>query len=86
MSTELTQLMEINRALLTEVQAQRRMSDDLWSAQQIADYLHLDKEYAQKKIITVPGFPVPVSLPTAEKRGCRRWVAKEVKAWAMKHR
>lgn len=62
----------------------RQQSDELWRAEEIAGYLKLGKKSVQNRILSLPTFPPPVFLPTGEKT--KRWVSKEVRAWALKHR
>lgn len=69
-------------AMLEEMRKARVRDDELWEAQHIADFLKLSKNTVQGKILDKNGFPGPVILPT----GGRRWVAKEVRAWAMRHK
>lgn len=68
--------------ILVELRRHYAQDDDLWEAEQIAVYLKLGKGSVQNKILKSPGFPTSLVLPT----GGRRWVAKEIKAWAMKNR
>lgn len=72
---------QILNAILGELRRQR-VADDLWSADDIADYLGLAKNTVQGRTVKTNGFPRPVMLPT----GGKRWVAKEVRAWAMRQR
>lgn len=58
------------------------MSEKLWTAAEIADYLNLSKSSVQSRIICKPDFPKAVKLPS----GGRRWVPEEVKKWALSHR
>lgn len=71
-------------SILQSLQAllRREHADDLWAAAQIADYLKLSKSSVHSHILKAPAFPAPVVLPT----GGKRWVAKEIRAWALKHR
>lgn len=69
-------------AILGELRGQRAQDDDLWEAEQIANYMKLSKKSVQNGILKTSGFPSCIVLPT----GGRRWVAKEVKAWAMRRR
>lgn len=69
-------------AILNELRRQRAQEDDLWEAEHIAEYLKLSKKSVQNTILNVPGFPSSVVLPT----GGRRWIAKEIKAWAIRRR
>lgn len=68
--------------ILAELQRQHAQDDDLWEAQQIAEHMKLGKGSVQSHVLSSPGFPTPVMLPT----GGRRWVAKEVKAWLLRRR
>ena len=49
----------------------------LWDAADIADYLKLEKKTVQNHYIKQPGFPPPVDR-------IKRWIPREVKAWATK--
>lgn len=60
----------------------RKQADDLWGAEEIAAYIKLSKKSVRNRFLHKPGFPAPVELPG----GCQRWVAKEVRAWALRHR
>lgn len=77
--TETTALLT---GILEELRRQRVQDDDLWEAEQIADYMKLSKKSVQNGVLSASGFPSSVVLPT----GGRRWVAKEVKAWALRRR
>ena len=76
----------IPQLVLDAIKTQRKEDDSLWSADKSADYLGFKKTYVQQAIITHPAFPKPVTLPTGELRGSRRWIPKEVKAWALRWR
>jgi hypothetical protein len=65
---------------------QGRVQDDLWSAGDIAAYLKLKKSTVQSRLLCLPHFPKPVTIPTTDEGGGKRWIAKEVKAWALKQR
>lgn len=67
-------------AMLEEMRRARARDDDLWDSGLIADFLKLGKNTVQGKILDKNGFPAPVILPT----GGRRWIAKEVRAWALR--
>lgn len=68
--------------IIKELRRSRGQDDDLWEAQEIADYMKLSKGGVQAHVLNTPGFPKAVLLPT----GGRRWVAKEVKAWLVRRR
>lgn len=60
--------------------ANRFGKDELWTAQDIADYLKLTPDYIRRKIIKQPNFPEPVTLQGV---GTLRWIATEIKEWAV---
>lgn len=68
--------------ILGELKRGREQDGDLWEAEHIADHMKLSKKSVQNKVLKMPGFPSSIVLPT----GGRRWVAKEVKAWALRRR
>lgn len=68
--------------ILKELRQQRSQDDDMWTADEIADFLKLSKGSVQNKILGAQGFPSSVVLPT----GGRRWIAKEIRAWAQRRR
>ena len=74
------------KAILKELQAQNHLKSELWDVTEIARYLKLAKSTVQSRILRHPDFPPALRLPTSEQGGGRRWLAKEVKRWAMKHR
>lgn len=82
--TEQTQegIYNIVAEILNELRRQRSQEDDLWEANEIANHLKLSKKSVQNDVLKSAGFPSSIVLPT----GGRRWVAKEIKAWAMKRR
>lgn len=69
-------------AILTELKKQKSMTDDLWAADEIADYMKLSKKSVQNKVLDEPTFPKSIPLPT----GGRRWLAKEIRKWVEKRR
>lgn len=60
----------------------RPESTDLWDAEDIAIYLRIAKKTVQNSLLNKPSFPREITLPV----GGRRWLAGEVKAWALRHR
>ncbi len=82
---EVVQTQEISQglaAILAELKKQRHADDDLWSTEEIADFLKLSKQSVQAHILGKGGFPEAIILPS----NGRRWIAKEVKSWAVKRR
>ncbi len=51
------------------------IEDRLWDASDIADFLKLSKKTVQNHYITQPDFPPPCDR-------IKRWIPREVKAWA----
>ncbi|MFM2477346.1 helix-turn-helix transcriptional regulator [Celerinatantimonas sp. MCCC 1A17872] len=73
--------------ILEELRYQGRGNDSLWDADDIARYMRLSKSTVQGRIICRESFPLAVRLPTSDTGlGGRRWLAKEVKQWVMRHR
>lgn len=59
------------------------MTEELWRADEIADYLHVSKKTVQNRVVTSPTFPPARLLDFAgNSRPVRRWVAREVMKWA----
>lgn len=74
------ELLTAVRELMARVE--RSLSSDLWDADDIACFLRLEKKTVQNHYLGNPKFPKPVVLPT----GGKRWIASEVKAYAMNRR
>lgn len=82
---EVVQTQEISQglaAILDELRRQRSLTDDVWTADEIADYMKLSKKSVQNTVLGDKTFPVSVPLPT----GGRRWLSKEVREWFKKRR
>lgn len=87
MSTSIEDLSKQLDALSTEI-CRPNLDCELWTHKHIAEYLSVSPGYAQKRIVTVNGFPraIRVAADTGGGKIGRRWIAKEVKAWALKQR
>ena len=73
--------------ILEELRYQGRNNDALWDANDIARYMRLSKSTVQSRIICKRNFPRALRMPTSDTgMGGRRWLAKEVKQWVMRHR
>lgn len=59
----------------------RSTSSDLWDSEDIAIYTRIARKTVQNSLVKKQGFPTPLVLP-----GGKRWVAKEVKEWLLRHR
>lgn len=57
----------------------------LWSAEQIAEWMGLERWTVATRVVTRPGFPRPV-VPTGTDRGQKRWFSSEVTEWLQDHR
>lgn len=68
--------------ILSELRRQSAKDSDLWEIGEVADYLRLKKKSIYNSILKSESFPKPIILPSDG----RRWVAKEVKAWALNQR
>lgn len=79
-------LTNIAQEILNELKFQNNNNDSLWDADDIARYMKLSKSTVQSRIICKSNFPRALRMPTSDNGGGRRWLAKEVKAWAMRHR
>jgi len=78
----------IAQEILEELRYQGRNNDALWdTGDDIARYMKLSKSTVQSRIICKQSFPRALRMPTSETGlGGRRWLAKEVKQWVMRHR
>ena len=76
------------RALLSDILSElrsSRVSDDLWTADDIAAYLKVSPKTIYAKVVNSPNFPAPLRpLSVGNSKGDRRWQAKEVKMWALR--
>ena len=73
------QIASLLEGILSELQS-KRMSDDLWTVEDIARYAKKGVPSVRSHLVYTPGFPKPIKTPA------NRWMAKEVKAWFMKQR
>lgn len=58
---------------------------DVWTSQQIADYLKCSPRHAIERYACLPDFPRAIRLPSAGGRSRPRWYADEVIAWVEKY-
>lgn len=60
---------------------------DLWGSAEIAAYLKLEQRQVSDRVVTLPGFPAAIRIPTrGPGRGQPRYKASEVIAWAESHK
>ncbi len=57
-------------------------TDELWRADEIANYLHMSKKSVQNRVVNSPSFPPARLLDLGNAKPVRRWVAREVMKWA----
>lgn len=61
-------------------------AEELWRAEEIANYLKVAKKTVQNKVLTNETFPAPRLIAfVGNKNPVKRWVPKEVIAWATRH-
>lgn len=63
--------------------------EELWDSDQCAAYLRIgNRDSFTQHTASLPSFPDRIELPSSRscKRGNLRWVAAEVKEWALLHR
>lgn len=70
------------RDLVTQLSAPKiAPEDELWTAQEIGDYLKLSAATVAERVATRPGFPKPLQ-PCGTTKAMKRWFAVDVKEWA----
>lgn len=84
-----TDLLVTLRALVTELRAPRvAIDDELWTFDDIAQYLKLSQYTVERRVVVQPGFPEAFQ-PCATSKGSKafkRWFAGEVIKWARQNR
>lgn len=68
----------------------------LWDAERIAEYLVRSPRVVRERVVTLPGFPKPIRIPSVQSgkhagkrdrgKALPRWKAAEVIAWAESYR
>lgn len=71
--------------ILDEVKKQR-VSDDLWTVDDIAAYLKKSPKTVYNGIVNQTNFPLAIRVPNGESKGRPLWKSKEVKAWVDRFR
>lgn len=71
-------------AMLTEMK-RSRVPDDLWTLDDVAVYLKKSRRTVER-VVADKQFPRRLRLPTSSSGSDPLWVAKEVRAWALKCR
>lgn len=55
---------------------------ELWSVDDVADFLHLSKGHTQDRVVKSPTFPPAVEIPGSGSRPTLRWRREDVVKWA----
>ena len=73
---------------LIEILSRNNLSNNtLWDMDDLAEFMRLSKSSVQSRVINQRHFPRVISIPLSTgKQSNRRWLPKEVKEWALKHR
>ncbi|WP_395503077.1 hypothetical protein [Ectopseudomonas mendocina] len=93
MTDPINQLPEDQSSLLAALQdlvaqlkrPQVPAEDQLWTAEDIADYLKLATDTTERRVVTRPDFPAPLQPCETGRRAAKRWFAIDVRAWARKN-
>ncbi|WP_080228268.1 hypothetical protein [Pseudomonas syringae] len=87
--SEYNDLLAAIRALVTELRGPNVSIDDqLWTFDEIAQYLKLSQYTVERRVVVQPGFPDPFQ-PCATGNGSKavkRWFAGEVIKWARQNK
>ncbi|MEV8471684.1 hypothetical protein [Ralstonia sp. UNC404CL21Col] len=74
-------------AVAERVQPTVPLNVRLWNCKLVAAYLHRAPSVVLERVVTLPGFPTAIRLPTTTgNKGQPLWKAAEVIAWAESHR
>ena len=78
---------EVLEVLTTFMRPSIPINVALWDIETIAAYLHRSPQVVRERIVTLPGFPDAIRLPTSQSTRARGlWEAKEVIAWAKQYK
>ncbi|MEE4372769.1 hypothetical protein V2J67_10405 [Pseudomonas alliivorans] len=88
-SSDSEELLATLRALVIELRAPKvSIDDELWTFDNIAQYLKLSQYTVERRVVVQPSFPDPFQ-PCATGKGSKavkRWFAGEVIKWARQNR
>lgn len=83
----LNELLTALRALVAQLKADRiSVTDELWTAEDVASYLKLATDTVERRVVTRPDFPAPLQPCMTGKKAAKRWFADEVISWARESR
>ncbi|WP_109512557.1 hypothetical protein [Pseudomonas ovata] len=75
------------RALVTELRAPKvSIEDELWTTDDIAQYLKLAQYTVERRVVMQPGFPAAFQPCATGTKAVKRWFAGEVIKWARQNR
>jgi hypothetical protein len=75
------------RTLVTELRSPKvSIDDELWTADDIAQYLKLAQYTVERRVVVQPGFPTPFQPCATGAKAVKRWFAGEVIKWARQNR
>ncbi|MGO2705717.1 MAG: hypothetical protein ACTIBJ_14845 [Pseudomonas helleri] len=75
------------RALVNELRAPKvSIDDELWTSDDIAQYLKLAQYTVERRIVVQPGFPLAFQPCATGAKAVKRWFAGEVIKWARQNR
>ena len=86
---ELLTLLKDIKALLQAQKQEPLLSKELWTADDIAEYLGMSKSTVQGSIINNANFPNRIRVPTTNKHSCKtvpRWLSNEVRLYVKRQK
>lgn len=77
------ELLAALRDLVAQLKADRiSVTDELWTAEDVARYLKLAADTTERRVVTRPDFPTPLQPCLTGKKAAKRWFSGEVISWA----
>lgn len=77
---------KLSKAIAAQIAPKVPFDKMLWSADDCAEYLRMDKKTFQQYYACHPHFPKRIHLERSEGRGKTLWKAQEIVDWAVKNR
>jgi hypothetical protein len=75
------------RALVIELRGPKvSIDDELWTTDDIAQYLKLAQYTVERRVVVQPGFPASFQPCATGSKAVKRWFAGEVIKWARQNR
>ncbi|SDF23595.1 hypothetical protein [Phytopseudomonas seleniipraecipitans] len=86
-NTQPSELIDAIKALVSQLSGPRvNQDDELWTSDDIANYLKLATYTIERRVVTRPEFPAPLQPCLTGARAVKRWFAGEVITWARQNR